>query len=119
VKTVKAWKNILPGIENVEVRLRKAGDDKPRLFLMRNALVARDQAMFDAGLPTCTREEFDGYVWTPGVDGKTKKEEPIDRDNHGLDACRYACAWVDDLAKRRFKLRGGRVGTARQLQRAG
>jgi PBSX family phage terminase large subunit len=119
VNTRPAWKKIKPGIEAVGLRLRKAGDGKARLFVMRNALVSRDVDWADKGMPASTVEEFDGYVWPKGTDGRLNKEEPVDLNNHCLDALRYAVSFVDDLARRRFKLRGGRVRAAGQLARAG
>jgi hypothetical protein len=50
--------------------LRPAGDKKPRLFLMRDALVSRDEALAESKKPTCTEEEMDGYVYPKGQDGK-------------------------------------------------
>ena len=66
-------------------RLRPAGDGKPRLFVFPDALVERDPALVEAKLPTCTAEEFDGYVWPKGQDGRAIKEVPVDVDNHGMD----------------------------------
>jgi hypothetical protein len=40
-------------------------------------------------MPTCTAEEFPGYVWPRGQDGKSKKEVPVQVDDHGMDATRY------------------------------
>lgn len=116
VKTKRAYKKIKTGIEAVEKRLRKAGDGKPRLFVMRDSLVDRDKDWAEAGHPTSIVDEFDGYVWPKGSDGKLNKEEPVDLNNHALDAIRYCVAEVDDLSRRRFKVRGGRVG---KLAKAG
>lgn len=113
ITTRKAFKAIMPGIENVSVRLRMAGDGKPRLFVMRNALVDRDEMLAEQGAPVSTLEEFDGYIYPKVKDGKAAKEEPLDLNNHGMDSLRYACAYVDDLARKKFKMRGGRVSAAK------
>lgn len=84
-----ARKDVSPGIQAVSRRLRKAGDGKPRLFFLRNALVERDAALKAASRPTCTLEEIEGYCWARGADGKPVKEEPVKVDDHGCDAMRY------------------------------
>lgn len=95
IPTVAAYKPIRVGIEAVQARLRAAGDGKPRLFVMRDALIQRDQELAEAGKPTDLVGEFGGYVWADGQDGKKRKEEPVDLDNHALDALRYAVMYVD------------------------
>lgn len=95
MSTVPARKSVKDGIEAVQSRLKVAGDGRPRLFLVRGALVERDPLLADAKKPTCTEEEVGGYVWAPGPDGRAAKEEPVKIDDHGADALRYACAEVD------------------------
>jgi PBSX family phage terminase large subunit len=91
-----AFKAIAPGIQAVQRRMKPAGDNKPRLYFLRDSLVERDANLLDAHLPTCTEEEIESYSWpvTPG----RGKEAPIDKDNHGMDAMRYAVAFHDSLA---------------------
>ena len=95
--TIAAHKEIPPGIQAVQERLKRAGDGRPRLFLMRDCLVERDERLEEAKKPCCTLEEFDGYVWPKGTDGKAVKEVPVKLNDHGMDAMRYAVAYVDDL----------------------
>jgi phage terminase large subunit len=92
--TMPATKDISPGIQAVASRLKVAGDGKPRLFLLRNSLVARDPVLDEARKPLCTEEEIDAYVWDT-ASGRRHGEIPIDRDNHGLDALRYVVAKLD------------------------
>lgn len=92
--TTPAFKGISAGIQAVQARLRKAGDHRPRLMFLRDSLVERDEALFDSKHPTCTEEEIDAYVWPPGA---TNRETPVDRDNHGMDAMRYAVAAADGV----------------------
>jgi PBSX family phage terminase large subunit len=92
--TLPAFKGISAGIQAVQARLRKAGDGRPRLLFLRDSLVERDEALFDAKRPTCTEEEIDAYVWPPGA---ANRETPVDRDNHGMDAMRYAVAAADGV----------------------
>ncbi len=90
IHTQPAIKAIRPGIQAVDERLAIAGDGRPRLMIFRDALVERDAALEEAKLPCCTAEEFDGYVWPKGGDGKPLKETPVDLNNHGMDTTRYA-----------------------------
>lgn len=97
--TNPAHKPIKPGIEAVQERLRIQGPRKrPRLFILRDSVVEVDPILIESGLPLCTEQEFDGYVYPEGVDGKPLKEEPVDKDNHGMDTLRYAVAYVDNIA---------------------
>ncbi len=106
ILTRKAHKDISPGIEAVSLRLRVAGDGKPRLFVMRDAVAEVDEQLIEDKLPTCTEQEWDGYVYPKAASGKPVKELPIDKDNHGMDAVRYAVAYVDDLAGCKIEFRG-------------
>ncbi len=95
IRTIPAIKDISPGIQAVQARLRKAGDGKPRLFIMRGALVERDEKLNAAKKPVCTEDEFPAYVWPKAQDGKPVKEIPVKENDHGMDAMRYAVMYVD------------------------
>lgn len=90
--TVPAFKSVSPGIQGVQKRLRRAGDGRPRLYFLRDSLVSTDEELADAKLPTCTEEEIEGYVWMPN-----SKEEPVKKNDHGMDAMRYLVAAVDNI----------------------
>lgn len=89
--TTPADKRVTVGIENLQVRMKRAGDGRPRWFLLRDSLIERDQALEDARKPCCTVEEVPSYVWK---DHKAK-EEPVKEDDHGCDAARYVAAHLD------------------------
>jgi len=95
IPTVPARKDVSPGIQAVENRLRVAGDGKPRLYLLRDSLVERDRTLEAAHLPTCTEEELPAYVWPKAPDGKPLKEQPVKANDHGCDCLRYLCAYLD------------------------
>lgn len=97
ISTVPAHKAITPGIEAVQARLRAAGDGKPRLFILRDALVELDEHLIESKLPVRTAEEFDAYIYPQASAGKAAKELPIDANNHGMDALRYMVAAIDGL----------------------
>ena len=93
-----ANKTVTAGIQVVQKRLRKAGDGKPRIFIMRDAVVKRDQDLVDAKRPTCTAEEMVGYIWDEGV-GKAPKDVPLKDNDHGMDAMRYLVASRDIMGR--------------------
>ena len=101
INNVKAIKHIRLGIEAVAMRLRSDGSNVQyncRLYLMRDSLISADERLVDDHKPTCTEEEIEGYEWPKDDNsGKLVKEVPIDRDNHGCDAMRYAVAFVDNI----------------------
>jgi len=94
--TVPAKKTVSDGIQAVQSRLKAAGDGRPRLFILRDGVVERDEALSQAGKPTCTAEEMNSYVWAvkPGGAGDLK-EQPVKEADHGMDAMRYMVALVD------------------------
>lgn len=93
--TLPARKAIAPGIQKVQARLRPDKTQRPAIYLIEGALVEADPELVEAHLPTCTEEEFDGYIWAVGADGKPSREVPIDENNHGLDGLRYMVAYLD------------------------
>lgn len=103
IPNAPADKRLSVGIEHVKERLKIAGDGKPRIFFMRGALVERDETLVTAKRPWATVQEITGYVWPKGIDGKAIKEVPVDLDNHGMDAMRYAVMAIDNRALWQFK----------------
>lgn len=99
VITIPAFKAIGPGIQAVQARLKKAGDGKPRFFVLRSALVKPDPDLVERRQPLCTQDEFTEYRYPDGSDGKPVKEVPLDLNNHGLDEARYAVAYADGLGR--------------------
>lgn len=97
IPTIPAFKAVGVGIQAVQNRLRPAGDDKPRIYLLRDSLVSRDERLVEAKKPLCTEQEIDGYVWEKAADGRPVKEAPVKVDDHGCDATRYAVAYADGL----------------------
>lgn len=96
IRTIAANKEVSPGIQDVQARLKRAGDGKPRLFVFRDALVKPDASLIDNRLPVCTADEFPEYAWAvkPNTGGQMK-EEPVKKNDHGLDALRYAVHYLD------------------------
>jgi hypothetical protein len=101
VKTIAATKAISPGIQAVQQRLRVAGDGKPRLYVLRDSLLERDEALAAKRQPVSVEQEFDAYTWPKDQSGRPVKEEPVDLYNHAMDALRYLVAYLDKPAPRR------------------
>lgn len=78
--TTPAKKSVSDGIQAVATRLRPAGDNKPRLFFLRDSLVERDQELAARKKPTCFEEEIESYIFKQGSDGS--KEEPVKENDH-------------------------------------
>lgn len=99
IKTTAAKKDKNSGIQAVTKRLRKTGDGKPRLYLVRDCLLhERDADLDDAKKPCCTAEEFDGYVYDTKSVHTLTKEEPIKENDHGMDMIRYMVMHFDHIA---------------------
>lgn len=96
IDTGKAIKDVSPGIQAVQARLKVQPDGKPRLYVVRGALVELDPLLESAKRPICTQDEFPAYSWPKGQDGKPSKEAPVKIDDHGMDALRYAVMHIDN-----------------------
>jgi PBSX family phage terminase large subunit len=96
ISNIAARKDVTVGIQAVAQRLVRAGDEKPRLYLLKGALVERDSVLAEGKKPSSTEQEFPGYVWQTTADGKPDKEEPLKVYDHGMDALRYAVMYVDN-----------------------
>lgn len=95
ISSVPARKAIRPGIDAVIERLKLQGDGKPRLFVVEDARVEEDRSLRERGLPTSTLDEFGSYAWPKSKPDRNDNEVPVDAYNHGMDALRYAVAYVD------------------------
>lgn len=93
-KTTPAVKNVSAGIQLVANRLRPAGDGRPRLFYLRDSVLARDRSLVEQGLPTSTIEEYASYIWDTRS-GRRKGEEPVKEHDHGMDTTRYFVMHLD------------------------
>lgn len=92
--TTPAHKSVSDGIQAVASRFRKAGDGKPRLMIMRDSLVHRDQDLAAGKQPTCLEEEPESYVWDTRQ-GMKRGEQPVKESDHALDCTRYLVAFHD------------------------
>lgn len=94
IPTINADKRKTVGIEKVQERLKLAGDGRPRLYLVRDALIEVDQVLKDSNRPTSTEGEFPGYVWPERKAQRAADEEPVKADDHGMDAMRYMVMYL-------------------------
>mgnify|MGYP000036939575 FL=1 len=86
-------KAVRPGIEALETLLKLDPTRRPRLYVHRDSLMARDEALQEARQPTCLEQEFDLYAYPKAADGKPNKEAPIKMYDHALDPLRYFALW--------------------------
>lgn len=91
IPTIGARKAVSVGIDGVKERLKVAGDNRPRIYFLRDSLVEVDQSLRAAHKPTCTEDEFAAYVWA----NSKSKEQPRKEDDHGMDTTRYAVMHQD------------------------
>ena len=87
IRLTLAKKDVLPGIQAFQMRLKKR-----RIFFMRGSLVERDQSLVQRSLPYETVQEIPGYVW---LEPDAPKEGPVKMNDHGCDAGRYLVAELD------------------------
>lgn len=102
IATMPASKAVSVGIQAVQERLRLAGDGKPRLFILANALVERDAQLAAVRKPTSVIDEFETYSWPKDTSDKTMKEAPVKVDDHGCDAMRYAVMYAESRHEMRM-----------------
>ena len=95
ISTSPAIKEISRGLQAVSERLNVAGDGRPRLFIFNDALVETDGTLEEAKRPTCTADEFPGYIWPKSADGRAIKETPVKENDHGMDTMRYGVMYLD------------------------
>lgn len=93
--TVAAQKTVSDGIQAMQARLRVQKDGRPRLMVLRDSLVSRDESLVEAGKPIGFVQEIEGYVWEPEADGKPSKDRPLKLHDHSMDTARYVIADQD------------------------
>ncbi len=86
VRTVAATKTVSTGIEAVQARFKMQADGKPRIYVMKNAVVERDKLLVEAKAPTSTETEIPGYIWNEA------KDAPVKERDDGCDTMRYMVA---------------------------
>lgn len=99
VETKPAHKAISEGVQAVQARLRMNPETgRPRLWFVNYPVDPDPNIQLEQGksTPTCTLDEIEGYVWNTSGN-KKKGEEPVDKDNHGMDALRYLVCYVDGI----------------------
>ena len=98
--TQAAIKNVYEGINAHKQRLKLDADGLARFYLMEDALVERDPWLVEHLQPTCTREEYGAYVWKVNTDGRVQ-DEPVKKDDDGVDCDRYLTMFKDYKGKAR------------------
>lgn len=84
VATTPASKDIESGIQSVKSKLMLDDTGQPQFYILQGARAhGPDEALDMDERPTKTMSEFYSYEW------EDDEEEPVDEDNHGMDALRY------------------------------
>lgn len=105
--SIAAAKGVTEGIQVVQQRLRRQGDGRARIFLMRDSVVKRDRELMDAKKPSCTIDEITGYIWhLPNGTTIKPKEVPVKDCDDGMDAMRYIANELDQ-GRPRIRSMGG------------
>lgn len=101
--TQPALKTVLDGIDLHKNRLKDRADGMPGFYLMADSLVELDRSRRDALQPTCTADEYPAYVWKLDKDGH-RQDEPVKKDDHGMDTDRYLTMFKDFKGQARLTL---------------
>lgn len=99
LNAVKATNAIAPGINNVQARLKEAGDGRPRLYVYEYALQEQDRKREANHEPWCLEQEIEGYSWPVAKNGQAVKEVPIKVNDHACDAMRYLRQYLAEPKK--------------------
>jgi phage terminase large subunit len=86
--TQAALKAVSDGIDTHKEQLKTNDEGYANFYLMADSLVERDSSLAEKLLPTCTADEYPAYIWKLATDG-SKLDEPVSKDNHGMDTDRY------------------------------
>lgn len=102
LRTFAARKDVSPGIQAMQARMKLRGDGTPGLMVLRTSLAERDPELAEGSKPMGFAGEVTGYVWKakPNVTATTAQDkpvpdEPLKVNDHAMDASRYVCAYLD------------------------
>jgi len=93
MRCTRAVNDVLPGIREVQKRLKPLADGKPGLMLGRGRV------------PNLLRE-IQGYEWHEAKDGVPAKEEPAKQHDHAMDAARYCIMGLARSSAKPAQIRG-------------
>lgn len=93
LKAEAAPNAVLAGIDRVSDRLKVQPDGRPRLFIVKDSITEIDPDLRYRKVPYTTEMEVVEYVWSD----RSKKEEPVKVNDHGVDMMRYAVAKEDGI----------------------
>lgn len=104
IPSYPAFKDVTSGIEAVKARIKIQKDGMPRMMLFSDALTHPDSNLIQSVKKIySTVHEFPSYVYEKPKEGRSAKEEPLKEDDHGMDAMRYAVAYIDKIDQLRVK----------------
>lgn len=102
--TIPAKKSISTGIDLHKQRLKVDDRGMARFYLMRDALVERDERLAQQLRSVCTEDEYSAYAWKIGANGRVRDEPADGQDDHGMDTDRYLTMDLDFKGQARASL---------------
>lgn len=92
ILTQPAFKEIIPGIDHLKTLF-----SQDKILYCSNALLKEDPALVQTYSPTSLIQEIPLYTYAKHTELTEVKEIPVKKNDHGIDALRYAMAYLDDL----------------------
>lgn len=92
------FKTKLPAIQAIKERLLVGGNRKAKMYLFDDALIVPDMELAQQKKIYSTAQEFEAYVYDKAKND-VANEEPIKKDDHGMDAMRYAVTYIDGVTE--------------------
>jgi phage terminase large subunit len=85
------------GIQEMQNRVAMGPGGRPRIHILRDALMEQDHELLAAGKPTCTADEPEGWVWKDVREGMRNDKAFTSGPDHGMDGMRAACMYAREL----------------------
>lgn len=89
------FNGVRPGIDAMSQRVKHATDKSgPAMYIVRDNLREVDESLKADHKPYRLEDEFPSYIWA-----STEKEQPVKKDDHGMDMSRYVVCYIDDIGQ--------------------
>lgn len=97
LNTIPAWKEIIPGINHLKTLF-----SQDKILYCVNSLLREDDALSRVYLPTSLIQEIPVYTYAKNTEETALKEIPVKKNDHGIDALRYAMAYLDNIGEDQY-----------------
>ena len=92
IYSISAFKDVSPGIQAVQQRLRVQEDGKPRIYVFADALTNADTSLCDSKKVYSQNRSLAVYLYPKPKEGRPPNERSVKENDHGMDAMIYAVA---------------------------